>query len=62
MRRLHIRRRIDRLSLQASVFSRYGLINFKPDPAGDLIFQGVAGSLQNSLLSPTAGNTTNPTS
>ena len=38
------------LSLQVSVFSRYGQILFNPDPIGDLIYQGVASQVQNSFF------------
>jgi outer membrane receptor protein involved in Fe transport len=37
------------VSLQASAFSRYGEIRFTPDPVGDLIYQGVAGTEYNSF-------------
>jgi outer membrane receptor protein involved in Fe transport len=37
----------DRFSLQASAFYRYGDIHFKPDETGDLVFQGVAGEVDN---------------
>ncbi len=36
----------DNLSLQLSAFSRYGQIDFSPDPIGDLVFQGVSGRAQ----------------
>ena len=38
---------INDLSFQISGFTSYGQINFRPDPAGDLIFQGVAGRVFN---------------
>lgn len=38
------------LSFQASAFTRYGQIRFSPDPVRDLIFQGVAGHVQNSFF------------
>lgn len=40
----------DKLSLQASVFSRYGRIHFSPDPTGDLLYQGVASEITNGFL------------
>ena len=40
----------DELSFYASVYTRYGLIRFSPDPVGDLIFQGVAGRVKNSFF------------
>lgn len=40
----------DKLSLQLSGFSRYGLIDFSPDSTGDLIFNGVASGVYNSFL------------
>lgn len=33
---------VDKLSFQASAYVSYGKIHFTPDPAGDLIFNGVA--------------------
>jgi outer membrane receptor protein involved in Fe transport len=41
---------IDKLSLQAAFFSRYGKIHFTPDPVNDLIFQGVAGDVKNTFF------------
>jgi outer membrane receptor protein involved in Fe transport len=41
---------IDKLSLQAAVFTRYGAIDFEPDQLNDLIFQGVAGEVKNSFF------------
>jgi len=38
------------LSFQASAYTRYGQIQFNPDPVGDLIFQGVAGQIKNSFF------------
>jgi outer membrane receptor protein involved in Fe transport len=40
---------VDKLSLQWAAFTRYGQIHFTPDPVADLIFQGVAGEVQNSF-------------
>ncbi len=37
-------------SFQLSGFSRYGSIDFTPDRQGDLVFQGVAGSVFNGFL------------
>ncbi|HEX4792879.1 MAG TPA: TonB-dependent receptor [Humisphaera sp.] len=47
---LSYQKSFDKLSLQASVFSRYGKIQFNPDPVGDLIFQGVASRVTNTFL------------
>ncbi|MBV8781506.1 MAG: TonB-dependent receptor [Phycisphaerae bacterium] len=38
------------LSFQLSAFTRYGQIDFRPDPVGDLIFQGVAGAVYNNFV------------
>jgi outer membrane receptor protein involved in Fe transport len=38
------------LSLQGSIFSRYGQIHFEPDPIGDLVFQGVASEVFNNFF------------
>ncbi len=38
---------LDQFSFQASAFERYGDIHFKPDPIGDLIFNGVASEVDN---------------
>ncbi|HUB26293.1 MAG TPA: hypothetical protein VL992_12760, partial [Tepidisphaeraceae bacterium] len=38
------------LSLQASVFSRYGQIHYTPDPTGDLTYQGTAGEVFNNFF------------
>jgi outer membrane receptor protein involved in Fe transport len=40
---------IDKLSFQAAAFTRYGQIDFEPDPVNDLIFQGVAGEVLNTF-------------
>lgn len=40
----------DRLSFLVAGFTRYGQINFNPDPVNDLIFSGVAGAITNSFL------------
>ena len=40
---------IDRFSFLVAGFSRYGLINFTPDPTNDLIFSGVASATTNSF-------------
>ena len=39
------------LSFQASIFSRYSSILFRPDQVGDLIFNGVASRLDRDILS-----------
>ncbi|HEY2584870.1 MAG TPA: TonB-dependent receptor [Tepidisphaeraceae bacterium] len=41
---------VDRLSFLVAGFSRYGQINFNPDPVNDLIFTGVASATTNSFL------------
>jgi outer membrane receptor protein involved in Fe transport len=41
---------VDKLSFQAAAFTRYGQIQFNPDPVNDLIFQGVSGGVFNSFL------------
>ena len=40
----------DKYALQASTFTRYGRIHYTPDPADDLIFQGVASEVRNSFF------------
>lgn len=40
---------VDKLSYQLSGFVRYGQITFNPDPANDLLFQGLAGSIYNNF-------------
>jgi outer membrane receptor protein involved in Fe transport len=40
----------DAASLQLSGFTRYGSIHFEPDPIGDLIYQGLAGDVQNTVV------------
>ncbi|MFZ3376516.1 MAG: TonB-dependent receptor, partial [Chthoniobacterales bacterium] len=40
----------DELSFYMSAYTRYGQIRFSPDPVGDLIFQGVAGRVENSFF------------
>jgi len=47
---LSYQKSVDKFSLQASAFSRYGQIHFMPDQAGDLIFLGVAGDVFNSFF------------
>lgn len=44
---VYYQKTIDRLSYQASLFTRYGNIHFTPDPVNDLIFQGVASEITN---------------
>lgn len=36
----------DRLTTQASLFARYSTLSFRPDPVGDLLFDGIAQSAQ----------------
>ena len=38
------------VSFQASAFTRYGQIRFSPDPAGDLVFQGLSSQVLNSFF------------
>ncbi len=40
----------DEYALQASAFTRYGRIHYQPDPADDLILQGVASGVRNSFF------------
>jgi outer membrane receptor protein involved in Fe transport len=40
----------DQLSFLVAAFSRYGQINFDPDPANDLAFSGVSSAITNSFL------------
>ncbi len=47
---LSYQKEIGEVSLQASAYTRYGQIHFRPDPINDLLFQGVAGQVQNSFL------------
>jgi hypothetical protein len=42
---------IDDFNFQLSVFDSYSSVAFSPDPQGDLFFNGVAGSLNRSVLS-----------
>ncbi len=41
---------LERLSFQASIFSRYADVNFHPDPVNDLIFLGSAGQVFNGFV------------
>lgn len=41
---------VDKLSYQLSGFTRYGQIDFSPDVANDLIFQGVSGAVYNNYI------------
>jgi outer membrane receptor protein involved in Fe transport len=47
---LSYQKTVGELSFQASAYTRYGQIRFSPDPVGDLIFQGVAGHVENSFF------------
>ncbi len=47
---LSYQKTLDKLSLQASLYSRYGRIKFNPDSVGDLMFTGVAGKITNGFL------------
>ena len=41
---------MDKFSVQAAAFTRYGSIHFIPDWQNDLIFQGVAGAVRNNFF------------
>ncbi|SDU10953.1 Outer membrane receptor proteins, mostly Fe transport [Verrucomicrobium sp. GAS474] len=41
---------VDDLDFQAAAFNRYSNVSFRPDWAGDLYFNGVAGSLDRSIM------------
>ena len=47
---LSYQKSIGEASFQLSGFTRYGKIDYTPDPARDLIFQGVAGRVTNDFL------------
>jgi hypothetical protein len=42
---------IDDFDFQVALFNRYSQVNFTPDPIGDLVFNGVAGELNRSIMS-----------
>jgi hypothetical protein len=48
---LTYQKRFGDFSFQASVFSRYSAVLFRPDDVGDLIFNGVASRVDRSILS-----------
>lgn len=47
---LSYQKTLDNASFQLSAYTRYGAIDFRPDPVGDLIFQGVAGAVRNTFF------------
>src|SRR5215469_1606643 len=48
---LAYQKKVDDFNFQASVFSRYSSILFRPDDVGDLIFNGVASRVDRDILS-----------
>ena len=48
---LSYQKKLDDLDFQISAFSRYSGLNFQPDPAGDLIFNGVASTVNRGIFS-----------
>ncbi len=42
---------LDKLSLQLATFTRYSAVNFHPDAQGDLIFNGVASTVDRNIFS-----------
>ncbi|MEY2486624.1 MAG: hypothetical protein QOH39_2272 [Verrucomicrobiota bacterium] len=44
-------KKVDDFSMQASVFTRYSSVLFRPDKVGDLIFNGVASRVDRDILS-----------
>jgi outer membrane receptor protein involved in Fe transport len=48
---LAYQKKVDDFNFQASVFTRYSAILFRPDPIGDLIFTGVASRVDRDILS-----------
>ena len=48
---LTYQKKIDDLDFQVSAFSRYSGLNFQPDEAGDLIFNGVASAVNRGIFS-----------
>src|ERR1700687_4773774 len=48
---LAYQKKVDDFNFQASVFTRYSGILFRPDPVGDLIFTGVASRVDRTILS-----------
>jgi len=47
---LSYQKTLDKLSYQASIYSRYGRIKFDPDPVGDPIFTGVSSKITDGFL------------
>jgi TonB-dependent receptor-like protein len=48
---LAYQKKIDDFNMQASVFTRYSSVLFRPDEVGDLIFNGVASRVDRAILS-----------
>src|SRR5207244_7039821 len=48
---LTYQKKIDDFNMQASVFTRYSSVLFRPDNAGDLIFNGVASRVDRDIFS-----------
>src|SRR5205807_10491095 len=48
---LTYQKKVDDFNFQASIFDRYSSILFRPDEAGDLIFNGVASRVDREILS-----------
>jgi outer membrane receptor protein involved in Fe transport len=48
---LTYQKKVDDLNFQASIFSRYSSVLFRPDNVGDLIFNGVASRVDRDILS-----------
>src|SRR6266853_233643 len=48
---LTYQKKADDFSMQASIFTRYSSVLFRPDDVGDLIFNGVASRVDRSILS-----------
>src|SRR5437899_630693 len=48
---LTYQKKVDDFSMQASIFTRYSSILFRPDEVGDLIFNGVASRVDREILS-----------
>ena len=52
---LSYQRTVDGFSAQLSAFTRYSLVQFTPDRAGDLIFNGVASAVHRDLAGGQSG-------
>src|SRR5207253_631061 len=48
---LTYQKKLDDFSMQASIFTRYSSVLFRPDEVGDLIFNGVASRVDRDILS-----------